>query len=244
MSSFKMAAIKILRKADKPLHYEDITKIALEKGLIETAGATPEATMNAQISVDIKSKKDKSPFVRVKPGTFLLNPNYTPEKQKLEEKEEQIQETDKEKISSQYIGKGGEHIVVSELLFRGYNASIMGVDEGIDIVAIKENKQFNIQVKTARENKQKMYAFDIRMGPFEKHNSMNTFYVFVLKGKETHFLILPCNEISKNIEQKNILTVKSYNKYRVNIKIREGELFLGNKKNNMSYYMNKWDLMN
>lgn len=53
MTSFKLAAIKILKESKEPLHYEEITKRALDKNLIETTGQTSEATMNAQITVDI-----------------------------------------------------------------------------------------------------------------------------------------------------------------------------------------------
>jgi hypothetical protein len=42
----------------------------LEQNLIETSGATLEATMRSQISVDIKSKKDDSAFIRAEPGYF------------------------------------------------------------------------------------------------------------------------------------------------------------------------------
>lgn len=85
MPSFKLAAIKVLRELKKPLHYEDITKRALEQNLIETSGSTPEATMNAQISVDLKNKREKSAFMRVKPGYYSLNPKYGEEEQKTEE---------------------------------------------------------------------------------------------------------------------------------------------------------------
>ncbi len=241
MTSFKLAAIKILREAKEPLHYEEITKRALEQNLIETSGATPEATMNAQISVDIKNKKGESPFQRVKPGYFVLNQNFTTKEEKAEETGEKIKEEEaKENISTQYIGKAGEHLVVSELLFRGYNASVMGVDEGIDIVATKEKSLYNIQVKTSNENKFNYYVFDLRISSFEKHNRNNTFYIFILKGKKTNFLILPYFEIQKNIDQKNILVINKNTRYRVNIRIRENKLFLGNKQNDMSYFMNNW----
>ena len=242
MASFKLAAIKILRNSKDPLHYEEITKRALEKNLVETSGATPEATMNAQIAVDIKNKKENSPFIRVKPGYFSLNPNYTPKEQKEEEKEETIRE-EMETVSTQYVGKAGEHLVVSELLFRGYNSSIMGVDEGMDIVATREERLFNIQVKTANENKFNYYAFDLRISSFEKHNRNNTFYIFVLKGNNTNFLILPYFETQKNIDQSNILKVGKNKRYRVNIRLRDGKLYLGNKENDMSYFMNNWSLI-
>lgn len=180
MVSFKLAAIKILREAKEPLHYEEITKRALEQNLIETTSSTPELTMNAQKSVDIKNKKEKSPFIRTKPGTFSLKSNYTEEEQKQEEKEE-IEREEIEPISTQYIGKAGEHLVVSGLLFKGYNASIMSVDEGLDIVATKEERLYNIQVKTSTENKFNYYVFDLRISSFEKHNRNNTFYIFEMK---------------------------------------------------------------
>lgn len=243
MPSFKLAAIKVLREAKEPLHYEEITKRAIEQNLVETSGATPEATMNAQLSVDIKNKKDNSAFVRVKPGIFSLNPHYTEEKQEEEEKEEQAREEDVESVSTQYIGKAGEHLVVSELLFRGYNASVMTVDEGLDIVTTKAERLYNVQVKTSTENRYNYYVFDLRISSFEKHNRNNTFYIFVLKGKATNFLILPYVEIQKNIDQHNILVVNKGTRYRVNIRIRSGKLYLGNKENDASYFMNNWSLI-
>jgi len=244
MVSFKLAAIKILKEKGKPLHADEITKIALEKNLIETSGSTPEATMQAQISVDIKNKGESSAFIRTSPGTYSLNPRFTLQEEKEEIAEEKIkQEEEKESISTQYIGKAGEHLVASELLFRGFNASIMSVDEGMDIVATKENRLYNIQVKTANENKFNSYVADIRISSFEKHSQYNSFYIFVLKGDQTYFLILPFSEIQKNVAQKNILLVNNNTRYRINIRIREGKLYLGNKENEMSYFMNNWALI-
>ena len=208
MTSFKLAAIKILKESKEPLHYEEITKRALDKNLIETTGQTPEATMNAQIAVDIKIKKENSAFIRSKPGYFKLNPNYSKILEKEEENDQKIKEIESsESISTQYMGKAGEYLVTSELLFRGYNASIMSVDEGIDIVAIKDGRLFNVQVKTSNENKFNTYIFDIRITSFERFNSSNTFYILVLKGKEINYLILPYLEIKKNIDLKNILVI-------------------------------------
>lgn len=244
MVSFKLAAIKILKEAKEPLHYEEITKRALEQNLIETSGATPEATMNAQLSVDIKNKGKTSAFIRNKLGFYSLNPNFAEKEEKEEEAEEKIKEEEiKETISTQYTGKAGEHLVVSELLFRGYNASIMSVDEGIDIVATKGNRLFNIQVKTSNENKFNRYVFDLSISSFEKYNQNNTFYIFVLRGEETNFLILPYFEVQKNVDLKNILVVNKETRYRVNVSIRECIVYLGNKGNDMSYHMNNWGLI-
>ncbi len=72
MNSFKDIAYQILKEANKPLHSKEITKIALQRGWLKTAGKTPEATMNAQLIVDINSKKEKSLFVKTAPSTFAL----------------------------------------------------------------------------------------------------------------------------------------------------------------------------
>lgn len=58
MNSFKDIAYRILEEFGKPLHSKEITKIALQRGWLKTAGKTPEATMNAQLVVDINSKKE------------------------------------------------------------------------------------------------------------------------------------------------------------------------------------------
>lgn len=80
MNTFKQAAIEILKKEGKPLHFKDITKLALEAGILETEGATPENTMNAQIILDIR-KGEASDFVKTAPSTYGLNKNKKEKKQ-------------------------------------------------------------------------------------------------------------------------------------------------------------------
>lgn len=190
MNTFKQSAIEILKKSKEPLHYSEITRLALESGLLETEGATPEATMNAQIVVDIKHKGQGSDFIRTAPGTFALNPNKKQIKETPKIKEAEKEEEEKIVIEGGFTGKGGEHLVCSELLFRGFNASIMSVDVGIDIVAVKENQLFGIQVKTSNLNRFDTYVFDIRKVSFERHSNGNVYYIFVLHGeKKNNFLI-------------------------------------------------------
>jgi hypothetical protein len=90
MASFKLAAVKVLRNAKEPLHYKEMTKRALEESLIETSGATPERTMNTQITSDMKRKKEKSAFTRVQPAVYSLNLDYAEEEQSEEEIEEKV----------------------------------------------------------------------------------------------------------------------------------------------------------
>ena len=60
--TFIEAAEKVLRDADKPMHYREITRIALGKGYITTRGKTPEATMNANFTLHIQKKASLQNF--------------------------------------------------------------------------------------------------------------------------------------------------------------------------------------
>jgi hypothetical protein len=57
-TTFLHAAEEVLRRHSPgaPLHYIRITEVALGDGLIETRGATPAQTMNAQINIDIQRR--------------------------------------------------------------------------------------------------------------------------------------------------------------------------------------------
>lgn len=244
MNTFKQAAIEILKKAGKPLHYTEITRLALESGILETEGATPESSMNAQITVDIKNKKEGSDFIKTAPGTFKLNPNKKSIKEtpKIIEAEKEAEE--KLVVEGGFTGKGGEYLVCSELLFRGFNASIMSVDVGIDIVAVKENQLYGIQVKTSNLNRFETYVFDIRKVSFERHSNGNVFYIFVLHGeRQNHFLILPFHEMGRMVHERAILEVGHGKRYRVNIKFRDDRVYLGNMDHEMGYFLDNWELI-
>jgi len=244
MNTFKQSAVEILKKTKKPLHYTEITRLALESGLLETEGATPEATMNAQIVVDIKTKGEGSDFVRIAPGTYALNPNKKEIKETPRIREVEKAEEEKIVMEGGFTGKGGEHLVCSELLFRGFNASIMSVDVGIDIVAIRDNQLFGIQVKTSNINRFDTYVFDIRKVSFERHSNGNVFYIFVLHGeKKNHFLILPFHEVEKKVHEKAILEVGHGKRYRVNIKFRDEKIYLGNMDHEMGYFLDNWNVI-
>jgi restriction system protein len=57
--SFLDAAAEVLERFGrrKPMHYREITGLAIEHGLITTAGKTPEATLLAQIGTDIDRRE-------------------------------------------------------------------------------------------------------------------------------------------------------------------------------------------
>lgn len=68
---FKAAAREVLREVGHPLHYTDITDIALESGYLQSAGRTPHNTMRARISVDVRDNPE-SLFYQSAPGVYGL----------------------------------------------------------------------------------------------------------------------------------------------------------------------------
>ena len=66
------AAIEILRNAGEPLHSREIANRIIASRLWKSEGKTPAATVGARIYSDIKKNGEKSPFVKVGPGTFAL----------------------------------------------------------------------------------------------------------------------------------------------------------------------------
>lgn len=61
----------MLSEVGRPLHYTDITEIALDSGYLQSAGKTPHNTMRARLSVDVRDNPE-SPFVQTAPGVYGL----------------------------------------------------------------------------------------------------------------------------------------------------------------------------
>jgi HB1, ASXL, restriction endonuclease HTH domain len=70
--SWREAIKRVLAESDNPLHYTEISEQILSRGYYQTDGATPAATVNAQLASSIKHDGEKSPFIRVGKGIFTL----------------------------------------------------------------------------------------------------------------------------------------------------------------------------
>ncbi len=70
--SWKEAIKTVLAESEIPLHYTEISELILSRGYYETDGATPAATVSAQLASSIKHDGEKSPFMRVSKGVFAL----------------------------------------------------------------------------------------------------------------------------------------------------------------------------
>ncbi|KAK9846589.1 hypothetical protein WJX81_007237 [Elliptochloris bilobata] len=69
---FKTAAVAVLRVERRLMATGEITKAALDRGLIHCQGRTPEATMASALYTDVKRKGDGSVFTRPQEGQFGL----------------------------------------------------------------------------------------------------------------------------------------------------------------------------
>jgi hypothetical protein len=75
--SWKDAIKLVLNSSEIPLHYTEISEQILSQGLYETDGATPAATVSAQITSSIKHDGEKSAFIKVGKGIYTLKSKST-----------------------------------------------------------------------------------------------------------------------------------------------------------------------
>lgn len=66
------AVYRVLADVGGPLAISEITKRVLERRLWQTTSRTPKASIAARISVDMDTRGDRSPFVRVSPGVYAI----------------------------------------------------------------------------------------------------------------------------------------------------------------------------
>jgi hypothetical protein len=98
--TFLDAALKILSREKRPLHFKELTERAMTKKLLTFVGRTPEVSMQQALTAAVK-KAPGNPFVRVKPGVFglLRYPELPPEEP----------EPETEKAADKGDRKSGEH---------------------------------------------------------------------------------------------------------------------------------------
>lgn len=197
--------------------------------------------------IDSILKDDKNseyPYLRYKSPYYFKQKHYTQLPSQI---------TTTQQISTNYIGKGGECMVMGELLFRGYNVNNMLVDEGIDIVASKNNVFYYIQVKTTNVTIQNKFHFKINQDKFNQFLDTQIRYVLVarcsVQNKDTSvYFIFANKDIQRFLHDNVIPTNNGTNTTVLSIKIeydvRTGVPYMydGNKRADISFYMNNFDL--
>lgn len=126
--------------------------------------------------IKCSTKKRGSRQFKLRPAQPIVNPNPT---------------TSGDSSDTNRIGKAGEFSVLAELIAHGYNANNMSVDEGIDIVASKDNVFYYIQVKTTYLESQKKISTKILIKNYERVKRHKVIYVVAVRlgmGSYKYFL--------------------------------------------------------
>jgi hypothetical protein len=149
-----------------------------------------------------------------------------------------------------YYGNAAEYLVVSELLFRGYNAQKLPVDEGLDVFAVKNKELYLLQVKHSEyEKPSESRSIQITISSLERNKGFNVFYILVLSRKQPSqrdFLILPYSKVDELIK---IGAIKQENEAQhISFKVlhkNPNDAFIGEYKEKceVSRYLNAWDVL-
>lgn len=197
-STFKSIAYEILKEARKPLHLNEITKIAIRKGL-KTNSKNPEATM----STTLISGKDF--FKKVKPNTFELYQNTNNkwnEKAQNKKMRKPITEEDVKRAVINWLSHNGWGRFKNDKLHR----------HGVDIKARKNNYPIYYLIEAKKDGNAES-SFISSLGQIITR--MN-----VKKVKYKYGLALPENtakiairRIPWQVSQKLLLNILSVNEY-------------------------------
>lgn len=169
--TYKDAAQQVLADWGRPLHYEEITRRAIDRDLINPQGMTPEATMGAQLYSDIKNRGANSRFRKEGEATFGLaawergvsgivhraNKQRRALKKKLLNRLLEINPREFERLVGRLLGAMGyDNITVTR----------RSADGGIDVLADIEigilRLRTAVQVKRMRSNVQRPMVSQLR----------------------------------------------------------------------------------
>lgn len=194
-----------------------------------------EEVIHKQVENVIKEDKamEESSFLIYKGGKYKQRPHR--------------KEPEPHKINSDYMGRAGELAVMSELMFRGYNVNRMMIDDGIDIIASKDNVYYYVQVKTTGIREGRVQQ-QIKYSSFERHIENRVSYIIVVRYNKDDrdcnmFFKFTHEEIVKAAWQRCIL--KGENGYSIKIKFvgpdRHPVLY-DEKEMDISWNLNRFDL--
>lgn len=260
----------------KELHVNEITRYVKDmvKEFNEIDIDTLRKKVNTVLASDVKLKTKSHTFERVKNGRgsykkglyslYVIKEKENPinpdsKKNKKNEKglfdSEQSSET-KNKVyinsnifnglSTQQIGKSGEYAVVSELLFRGFNATPMTVDDGVDIAAsvASKGKFFFIQVKTTSCINDS-FETKIDKDSYARYNMSNMYYIIVIRFIKdsipiNQYLIFNSYDIEKMVSRD--LVGNNQNTYTMRFKMWNGGIYIvrQGKDDDVTFHLNNW----
>src|SRR5256886_17386365 len=82
--TFTEAAVEVLRRAGKPLHYKEIADVAVRENLLSHVGQDPEVTMGQRLAAMAKRDDDRKVLAVAPEGTVALLEGSVPQGQAAE----------------------------------------------------------------------------------------------------------------------------------------------------------------
>lgn len=198
LSPILAVARDILIASKKPLHVDEIAAEAVRTNRNLQLPAEEFSTkVAAALAANVRTKSPSFGKIKNESGGFKRGVYRARQSRKKQSLPTAIAEP-QPPVSSNFIGKAGEHAVMAELLYRGFNSSLMAVDEGVDIVASRGNEYFHIQVKTSALGTNGKYAFFIKNSSFDANNGGKVFYILVMRSPDggTKFAVIPSVQLS------------------------------------------------
>lgn len=121
-----------------------------------------------------------------------------------------------------FIGKAGEMYVISELLYRDYNANLALIDTGIDVIATKNDKTFYFQVKNVSFKNTNIRTISVTKSSFINNQRGNMFYMFVLQEEsKKRVLVIPYQNIHQYIQKEIIQFDEQKRQFNISISIAD-----------------------
>jgi hypothetical protein len=196
LSPILAIAREILRNAPgKAMHVDAIAEEAVvtHQNMMLSVEAFSKRLQGA-LAANLKLKTQKPTFTRVAGKKGVNRRGWYRLKQ--EKTSPAIAKVEPPEVTTGFIGRAGEYSVMGELLFWGYNVSMMAVDNGVDLVAEKGNAYFNVQVKTATETGEGRFLFTIKRTAFLANDKSAMFYVLVIRKRVANeYLVIPSSFI-------------------------------------------------
>jgi len=223
---------------ETPLEFDEVYR----KISILLSKEVKKPTSNFTKVKNPKTKKDKKGFYKIKRTTN--SPVPTTVKPLPPEEPKQA----KPQSKNLFTGKGGECAVMSELLFRGYNVNSMLVDDGIDIVASKNNVFYYIQVKTTLfEADSKIHA-SIKQVRFNDFSGTQMKYIIVARCSVNNidtnmYFVFSSSDIERFIHNRTLKIGESGLLIKIEIDPNTKlPMLYDEKKEDISYYCNNFKL--
>lgn len=156
-----------------------------------------------------------------------------------------------DELPSTYKGTAGECAVMSELMFHGYNANRMMIDEGVDVIAVKSNIYYYIQVKTTAVKANGNIVTEIKIDRFNQYSGLNQmYYAIVARSKDSSrkwdaniIFMIPHLIIQQGIANRAVKQTEQGVSIKIKFDERTGEAYLYDDRDmSIEFYRNRFNL--